>query len=232
MHINVIASSSAGNACIVSHGQHTVLIEAGITIRDIGKAMSYHITDLDGALISHEHMDHAKSLRELARLGVDCYLSKGTAEALGITGHRIHPVEAKKQFSIGPWFVLPIDLVHDAAEPLGFLICIEDYRLLYACDTAYIPYTFPGQLTHIMLECNYSIEILREKIAAGVLPRVMKRRLMRSHMSIDTVLKFLRANDLSRVQEIWLLHLSDRNSNEAQFKAEVQKQTGKIVKVA
>ena len=231
MEINVIASGSKGNACIVSHGVNKLLIDAGIRIRRIGEALRHRIAEIDGALISHEHMDHARAVKELMRLGVDCYLSQGTAEALGLKGHRIHHVSAKKQLKVGPWTVLPIDLVHDAAEPLGFLVAIGGYKLLYAIDTAYIPYTFKG-ITHVMLECNYSLDNLRERKAGGKLHPAMKRRLMQSHMNINTVKKFLQANDLSKTEEIWLLHLSDSHSDEKRFKEEIQQLTGKVVKVA
>lgn len=231
MQISVIASGSTGNACVVQYGGNRILIDAGIGIKSIGKALAHHVTELDGALISHEHKDHAKAVRDLMRFGIDCYMSRGTAEALNCKSHRVHLVSAKKQFRVGEWTILPIDLIHDAAEPLGFLVVINDYKLLYASDTAYVPYTF-SSLTHIMVECNHSLDILREKKASGTIPAVMKRRLMQSHMSLDTVKKFLQANNLSQVQEIWLLHLSDKHSDEARFKAEIQKLTGKVVKIA
>lgn len=231
MHINVIASGSKGNACILEHGPNKLLIDAGIKTKDIGKAVSHRIADLDGALISHEHMDHARAIKDLMRLGVDCFMSKGTAEALRFKGHRLHIIKAKYQFKLGPWIVLPIDLIHDAKEPLGFLIAIDNYKVLYACDTAYIPYNF-NALTHILIECNYSLEILREKIASGKIPMVMKRRLMQSHMNLTTVKTFLQSNDLTGIEEIWLIHLSDSNSDEALFKSEIQKLTGKLIKIA
>jgi phosphoribosyl 1,2-cyclic phosphodiesterase len=61
------------------------------------------------------------------------------------------------------------------------------------------------------------------------LPAAHKKRVMRSHFSLDNVKEFLRANDLSKVKEIHLLHLSDGNSDEARFKREIQELTGKPV---
>jgi phosphoribosyl 1,2-cyclic phosphodiesterase len=60
----------------------------------------------------------------------------------------------------------------------------------------------------------------------------MRPRLLRSHFSLENVLEFLRANDLSKVEEIWLLHLSQSNSSEELFKKEVQAATGKPVFIA
>jgi len=83
-----------------------------------------------------------------------------------------------------------------------------------------------------MVECNYSASILDANIALGKVPQVMKKRLTRSHFSLENVKEFFKANDLSKVEEIHLLHLSDSNSDEALFKEEIMKLTGKPVYIA
>ena len=83
-----------------------------------------------------------------------------------------------------------------------------------------------------MIECNYSKKILDENIAAGRVPMVQKNRLLKSHFSLKNVKDFLNANDLSKVNEIWLLHLSDRNSNAERFKREIQEISGCPVYIA
>ena len=176
--------------------------------------------------------DHSKAVKDIMRAGIDCYISAGTAEALGLSGHRINIVKAKQQFRIGTWTVLPFDTQHDAAEPLGFLLANQDgEKLLYATDTYYIRYRFQG-LTHIMVEANYSLDILRANVEAGTVDANLKNRIIKSHFSLENVKKFLQANDLSRVQEIWLLHLSDGNSDAERFKREIQSLTGKPVYIA
>ena len=64
-----------------------------------------------------------------------------------------------------------------------------------------------------MVECNYAADILQANVDAGKVPESMRNRLLRSHFSLDNVKKFLLANDLSKVREIWLIHLSDGNSD-------------------
>ena len=163
---------------------------------------------------------------------MDCFMSKGTAEALALTGHRVRIIEALRQFKIGTWAILPFRAVHDAAEPLGFLMANQaGVRLLYATDTEYIPHRFKN-LTHILVECNYSMEIAHEKLAAGELDRTLRHRILRSHLALETLMDFLKANDMSKVEEIWLLHLSDSNSDAQGFKRKVQELTGKVVKIA
>lgn len=228
--ITVLASSSAGNAYLLD-GRSPLLLDCGLSYRELQRATGYRLTGLAGCLITHEHMDHAKAAPDLTRAGVDCYMSAGTAEALGLTSHRLRVVKALEQVQIGDWTVLPFDTVHDAAEPLGFLIAGEGEKILYLTDTAYCPYRFTG-LTRIMIECNYSREILDRNIEAGKLHPGLRRRLLRSHMGLDRVLTFLAANDLSEVKEIVLIHLSSQNSNAEKFKTAVQALTGKPVYIA
>ena len=227
-----LASGSRGNCYRVTDGRTPLLLECGIPYKEIQKALNFRVSEIAGCLVSHEHQDHSKSAKDMMKAGIDCYMTKGTAEALSLTGHRLRIVSARKQFQIGSWVVLPFETQHDAAEPVGFLLANSaGEKLLYATDTYYIRYRFQG-LTHIMVECNYSLDILKKNVEAGAVPRELKNRILKSHFSLDHVKEFLRANDLSRVREIWLLHLSDGNSDVERFKREIQELTGKMVFVA
>jgi phosphoribosyl 1,2-cyclic phosphodiesterase len=230
--IKVLASSSRGNCYHVTDGSTSLLLECGINYREIQKGLNFRMSDVAGCLITHEHKDHSKSVFEVTRAGIDCYMSAGTAEAIESSGYRVKVVEAKKIYYIGTWTILPFDVQHDVSEPLGFLLVNQSgEKLLFATDTYYIKYRFKG-LTHIMMECNYSMDILNENISSGSVPQVMKKRLMKSHFSLENVKEFFKANDMSKVQEIHLLHLSDNNSDEERFKREIMELTGKVVYIA
>lgn len=232
IEITSLASGSQGNCYRVSDGRTPILLECGIPYRDIRRKFKFRMAEFAACLVSHEHQDHCKSVKDVLRAGIDCYMSAGTVEALGISGHRINIIKAKQQFRIGTWTILPFETQHDAAEPLGFLMANQTgEKLLYATDTYYIRYKFHG-LTHIMVECNYSLDILKRNVEAGAVPKELKSRILKSHFSLENVKKFLQANDLSKVQEIWLLHLSEQNSCEKRFKEEVQKITGKPTYIA
>jgi phosphoribosyl 1,2-cyclic phosphodiesterase len=230
--IKALASGSKGNAYRITDGKTPLLLECGIPYRDIQRGFDFHMSDVAGCLITHEHGDHSKSAKDAMKGAVDIYASEGTFNKLGLSGHHVKPIRAREQFVLGTWTIMPFDVEHDVSEPLGYLLmnqCGE--KLLFATDTYYIKYKF-NSLTHVMVEANYSLEILNENIKAGRVPDVMKRRLLRSHFSLDHVKQFLQANNLSRVQEIWLLHLSDNNSNAEQFKKEIMELTGKPVYIA
>ncbi|MGE7650533.1 MBL fold metallo-hydrolase [Peribacillus frigoritolerans] len=229
--ITTLASSSKGNCYHITDGKTPLLLEAGIKFKDIQRMLNFQTSNIAGCLVTHEHGDHTKGLKDVLKAGIDCYMSSGTAGAVNIQHHRIKPVKSKERFQIGTWSIMPFDVNHDVVEPVGFLLVNQTRdKLLFATDTYYIKYKFPG-LTHIMIECNYSMDILDANILSGQVPSVMKKRLLKSHFSLENLKDFFKANDLTKVQEIWLLHLSDNNSDEALFKEEIEKLTGKLVYV-
>jgi ribonuclease BN (tRNA processing enzyme) len=158
-------------------------------------------------------------------------MSRDTAEELGASGHCLHLIEAHKSFTIGTWQIYPVDAIHDV-PCLGFLLSSESGEcLLYLTDSVYSKYRFSG-LTHIMIGCNYDADLLNASIVEGTVDREERHRLIHSHASLQTVKEMLTANDLSKVQGIWLLHLSNRNSDADRFKKEIQELTGKPVYIA
>lgn len=232
IEIKVLGSSSKGNSYWVTDGSTPLLLECGIPFKEIQRGINFQISSIAGCLVSHEHKDHSKSIHDVLKAVIDVYASKGTFESLTITNHRKCEIQANRQFKIGTWTILPFDIQHDVSEPLGFILANKQGdKLLFATDTYYIKYRF-RDITHFMIECNYSLDILNANIAFGKVPKAMKKRLIRSHFSLENVKEFLKANDLSKVQEIWLLHLSDTNSNAELFKKEIQELTGKIVFIA
>jgi phosphoribosyl 1,2-cyclic phosphodiesterase len=227
MQITSYHSSSSGNLYRVDN----LLLEAGVPIREIKRALDFRLHEIDACLISHEHGDHAKGAEALMKAGVDVYTSEGTAADLGLKGHRLHVLEAGKRSVVGPWAVLPFATAHDAAEPLGFLLAKGAEKLLFLTDSHYSPHRFQG-LTHVMLEVGYDPEILRVNVAVGRVHPEVAKRVIQNHMSIRTALGVLRANDMSRVEEIHLIHLSNNNSNAEATAREARRVTGRPVYVA
>lgn len=232
IEIKILASSSSGNCYYINDGQTPLLLDCGIPFKDIQRRLNFQTSSIAGVLLSHMHGDHSKACKDVLKAGLDIYSQRDTFDALGLKSHRIRPIFPKEQFPIGTWSVLPFELEHDCAN-LGFLMQsnVTGEKLLYVTDTYYCRYNFSG-LTHIMIECNHSYEILRANVDSGALPVAMKNRLIRSHFSLENVKEFLKSNDLSQVQEIHLIHLSDGNSNAEQFKREIMALTGKMVIVA
>ena len=233
MDIKVLASGSKGNCYWITDGTTPLLLECGISTREVRERIGFRLTEIAACLVSHEHQDHAKAVADVLRAGVEVYTSPGTIKALGLEHHRLRPIRTKETFKVGTWTIRAFETQHDCAEPLGFLLhsTVTNERLLFATDTYYVKYRFP-KLTHIMVECNYAMDILEDNVRRGLVPEMLKKRLLTSHFSLENVKEFLQANDLSKVQEIWLLHLSDGNSDAERFKREIQGLTGKPVYVA
>lgn len=226
MHFESFYSSSAGNLYRVSDGKTSLLIECGVPISKIRQALKHRLSDVAGCLLSHSHEDHSRAAKDLMEHATELHCSMETAQALSLSSHRLHIINPGEQFNVGTWTVVPFETEHDCPGSLGFLVAGPGGKLLFATDTFFIRTRFAG-LTHIAIECNWSKETLDPNIDSAV-----KRRLMRSHMSLETCEAFLEVQDLQKVREIWLLHCSDSNSDAEYFRDEVMKLTGKPVHVA
>jgi len=197
------------------------------------KGLNFNLRNIEGCLVTHEHKDHSKAIRDILNNGIDVYSSYGTLSSIGDElGYRAKFISSEHQFSVGEFMVMPFATQHDAAEPLGFLIQHSNMgKLLFITDSYYCKYKFKG-LNHILIECNYSMEILNKNIEEGLVHPVLANRLLKSHFNLENVKEFLKATDLVKVKDIVLPHLSDGNSNAAEFKEEIQRLTGKPVYIA
>lgn len=203
------------------------MLDAGIPFKKIQEGCNFNTSSIAGCLITHRHNDHTKSLSELIKRGFVTYSNKDVAE----TFKNVVTAKIGVLYHIGTFSFRAFECQHDV-ECYGYLIesQITGERLLYFTDTAYIKYKF-SNINYIMAEANYDIGIMAGNAKYGNIPYFVGDRVLQTHMSIDTLLNFLKANDLRNVKEIYLLHLSNGNSNAAEFKRMVQKETGAIVHV-
>ena len=224
MNIQAYHSSSAGNLYRVDD----LLIDPGVPIKQIKRCLDHRLCDITAALISHEHQDHCRGVKDLMKCGVDCYMTVGTANALEIDDHhRLHIVYINQVKRIGKWRVMPFPTIHNAAEPVGFLLVSGEEKLAFITDTQYIRYRFQG-LTHLMVEIDFDMDILQANVRQGS-DMAIAKNVIRNHMSLETAKGFFKANDMSAVQEIHLLHLSTGNADAALFKKEIQALCGRPV---
>ncbi|MFI3132040.1 MBL fold metallo-hydrolase [Mammaliicoccus sciuri] len=203
-----------------------MLLEAGVKFEKVQKALQYRTRDIAGCLITHEHGDHAKYTDQYLKNGINCYMTRGTKKAKKFQSHRLNILKAKRSITIGTWSILPFEIEHDAAEPVGFLLkSSEGYKVIYLTDTKYCKYRFKG-LTHMMLEVNYIYEKMQENVQRGRVHQGLANRIMESHFSLEYALRLLKINDLSQLQQIHLIHLSSTNSDAQLIKQQVQEASG------
>ena len=233
MRFESLASSSGGNAYIVSDDCTSILIECGVTHKKLQQLCGFKTTALDGCLVSHEHKDHSQCVEKILSSGVPVYLSQGTAAALELPEKLLDlatEMVSGEQFNIGSIDILPFSTFHDAQEPLGFVMQsrVDGDILAFATDTVNLPYNFPG-VNVLAVEANFQQEILDR---CERMPEKTRHRISNTHMEIDKLCQCLRRMDLSRCREIYLLHLSSATSHEGQFINKVARAVPRHVKVS
>lgn len=232
MKIEVLGTGSSGNCYKVKIGKATLLLECGLPYKVIQKKLNFKISEIDACLVTHEHMDHAKAVKDLMKAGVDCYMTKGTSEALGIKGHRLKIfdtwAESKyKTTHLEDVMIQPFGAVHDVKEPVSYFIKTKnnDETLVFVTDTAYLKYKIP-ECDVLMIECNYVKARLDENVRLGNINTSLRNRIVKNHLSLESLVEALKAASLDRCRKIYLLHLSDGNSDEKLIKRTIQERTG------
>jgi phosphoribosyl 1,2-cyclic phosphodiesterase len=208
MTLKILGSESAGNCYLLETDNEALIVEAGIRLQEIKLALNFDLGKVIGCLISHSHGDHCKYARDYMKAGINVYTSKETIAAANLSGHRIIPISPQPVQLVS--FTIKCFPVPHGVPTLGFLIKHPGAgSILFVTDAACIPNRFCN-LNHILIEANYEDSILTNDRAVG------------HHMSLDTCLEFLRANDLKQVRNIVLLHLSSLNSDSKMFAKSVQ----------
>lgn len=234
MRLTILGSNSAGNGYIIQNDEEAIILECGIRYAEALKALDFNTAKVEGVFITHEHGDHAKYVRDYQAAGLHVYASHGTWGKIPQVPFVMKTALTEgSKVQVGNFTVWAFGIKHDCAEPLGFLIHHPDTgHILFATDTYYLPYTFEN-IRHWMIECNYRKDILDRNLPVEKsFGRVLRDRTLESHMSFEVCRDALKANDLRPARNIILIHLSDRNSHAAEFKRDMERETGKVVTIA
>lgn len=232
MEFKVIGTGSKGNSYLLTDKRgYSLIIELGVNFKTIQENLNFDVSKVVGCLVTHEHGDHAKFIDNAIYYGLKVFATAGTFKAKNIDpGHHFNAIVIKyfEQFSAGPFIIVPFDTQHDVNEPCGFLIFHpESGNILFLTDTTYCKYNFEN-LSHVIIETNYSEKIIAESEDK----KFLKDRIITSHMSIESAIVMLRKFDLSQVQNLIMIHLSDRNADAKVFENEMTGAFGISAKAA
>lgn len=232
MTLEILGTGSSGNCYLFKPKKgKSLIIDCGINFKEVKKAINFNINSVVGVLQTHSHGDHSKFTKEFINYGLSVYMSEENQKEINIYHHNIKIIKELKVFKVGDFTVIPFELKHDV-KCFGYLIDhLESGKFCMITDTYYCKYTFPN-LNNIIVEANYSKEIIDRKFGPESGKEFLRNRILKSHFSLENCKEMLSANDLSKVNNIVLIHLSDSNSDEKQFQKEVSELTGKNVTVA
>ncbi len=230
------ASGSTGNCYLIKTENTNLLVDVGIAgkrvIEGLGSC-AVKPEQIDGILVTHEHTDHIKSLRMIAKKAVNgkIYTSEGTAysvnEKLPMLADKIRITDTAASFKVGDIEVEAFSLSHDAEDPVGFSVHSGGKRVTIITDTGVATkqmLSIAAKSDLLVLEANHEVNILH----CSSYPYELKRRILSDygHLSNDAAAEFiyevdkLRKNgggeNKSEKQKILLAHLSKENNSPMQ----------------
>ena len=227
MRYATLASGSGGNATLVEHDGHGLLVDCGPSTRTLLARMGelgFDPTRLDAVLITHEHDDHIGSAASLARrLDLPVHLSAGTARATRdrFDAHAaLMPLTPGRALRVGPFGVLPVIVPHDAREPCQFVITAGARRLGILTDlgqpTPHVEHHYRA-LDGLVLEFNHDPELL----ARSPYPRSLQARIggAYGHLSNQQASALLSRLEPQSLVGFTAAHLSEKTNSPAHVAA-------------
>lgn len=215
--LKVISSGSHGNSYILEYDNEQLVIELGISWKEILKELNYNLANITACLVSHKHQDHAKSVSNAIKSGLSVY----SCQDVQSIHSDVKVLQRGLKTQIGAFLVQPIPMQHNV-ECIGFLIITPDkQKILFATDTNSIPYRFKN-LNHILVESNYSDELIIDNMCDDKYSRSASE----NHMEINDTIDFVKNNYSSSLMNVVLLHLSSGNADEKQFVEKVKHELG------
>lgn len=216
MFFQILESSSSGNCSFLECDGVRILIDAGIGIRKIGSFLaqrSLKLSDLDAVFVTHEHIDHYKSLRCFAGEGVKIFANRPTAEGVQYKDSETkrldwHLFETGTNFDFYGVGVSSFSIPHDTSDPVGFTFSFGGENLVYATDLGKVTLSVKDVVSRadvLVLESNYCPRMLDNSNR----PFSLKSRIKSSygHLSNSDAISVLRGLP-ERVKKVYLSHIS------------------------
>jgi phosphoribosyl 1,2-cyclic phosphodiesterase len=168
VRLAVLASGSGGNAAVLEAGDACVLIDCGISYRQLGsrmKSLGMDPLQIQSVLLTHEHDDHVRGLEVFLRHHrIPVFATVGTVEAMPNPPSDAQPLSAGREVRVGGMKVLPVETSHDAREPVGFVVENHGRRVGLVTDTGVLSEPLLERLSGchaLLLECNHDRDLLR-----------------------------------------------------------------------
>ena len=226
MEFKSLYSGSHGNLYTVTAACGSqLMLECGVPWAKALDAFDYKISAFVGCLLTHSHMDHAKSYKEVLKAGIPIWSSPGTGQKLGIEFHRnFNAIWATQRLvKIGPFQVIAFNSHHDDEQPFYYIIRADGEQLLFVTDTSHISERFNFNFDLIAIECNWDKKIVGELVDRQVLNESLAIRILRNHMEKSVCIDYLSNYcKMSRTREIILLHGSGTNLDKEPTREEIE----------
>lgn len=222
MILKCINSGSKGNAYALIAKDEILLMECGMSLKEVKKVIDYEFLKIKGCLVTHEHQDHLKYIREYLSTGIPVYTNEFTKEKIeSRLGYRLYGVPEKNTFCVGGFKVIPFYVPHNDIPNFAYIIEHSEMgRLLFATDYEYIPWTFrQWQIQHFLIECNYDMQFANQE--APNYEHVLK-----GHASLGTCLEVVEKNRTPNLMTVIMCHLSGHSAQDGYFINEMQKVAG------
>lgn len=227
MILKCIGSGSSGNAYALIGEEEILLLECGMPLKEVKKAIDWQILKIKGCVLSHIHADHSKYIKDYLHAGISVFTNEETKENIStVPGGSLWSRKEGEPFQAGGFQIIPFYVPHEDTSCFAYLIEHKEMgKLLFATDYCYLPWSFKRhKIEHFLVEANYRDDYIESDIPNYA-------HVLYGHTSFKTCMDVIEANKTDRLRNVIMCHLGHAAGPKEYLVQKMQEVTGMYVNV-
>lgn len=221
-----LGSGSSGNCYYLSTGEHSILIDAGLSMRTLRRTLQsygFNLEEVDAVFVTHDHADHIKAVGNLANdMNIPIYttqpihmgINRNYCVTSKLTAEHIHYINKEESITLGDFTITPFEVLHDSSDCVGYQVEANGVTFILITDAGQVTPILKERVSmanYLVLESNHDEDML----AMGPYPAYLKGRIRsgRGHLSNKQAAELLAENATEKLKHVWLCHLSEENNH-------------------
>ncbi len=221
-----LGSGSSGNCYLLSTGQQSILIDAGLNMRTLKRtlqAFGFDLEKIDAVFVTHDHADHIKSVGNISNdLHIPIYTTQAIHMGINrnycvtskLTEDHVHYINKEETVQLGDFQITPFEVIHDSSDCVGYQVEANGITFVLITDAGTVTPILKERVSnanYLVLESNHDEDML----AMGPYPAYLKGRIRggRGHLSNKLAAELLAENATEKLRHVWLCHLSEENNH-------------------
>lgn len=221
-----LGSGSSGNCYFLTTGQHSILIDAGLNMRNLKRTLQsygFSLEQVDAVFVTHDHADHIKSVGNLANdMDIPVYstqpihigINRNYCVTSKLTPAHVRYINKEESLALGDFTITPFEVLHDSSDCVGYQVEAEGVTFVLITDAGSVTPVLRQRVAnanYLVLESNHDEDML----AMGPYPAYLKGRIRsgRGHLSNRQAAELLAENATEKLKHAWLCHLSEENNH-------------------
>lgn len=216
--IITVGSGSSGNCYIIENDGKQLIIDLGVSFKEVLPYLNYDISNVVAAVVTHRHVDHSKYIVDCAKYNIPIYTN---TDVCSLYPNECKEIKNGQKLKLDGFTIRTFDLIHDVPNSAFVITTDNGIKILFCTDTKYIP-KIVKNVNYAIIECNYSDDIIIE----NAMDSDFSRSHYYNHQELNECITYLSLINNIGLRGVLLSHISSSNGDGNMFVKKVVEELG------